>query len=36
MHFETLLEELLRLGGVLASKEPLFMAHSDIIKHNEV
>jgi hypothetical protein len=35
MHFETLLEELLLLGGALASKEPLFAAPSDIVKDNE-
>jgi hypothetical protein len=35
MHFETLLEELLLLGGALALKEPLFAAPSDIVKHNE-
>jgi hypothetical protein len=35
MHFETLLEELLLFGGALASKEPLFVAPSDIVKHNE-
>jgi hypothetical protein len=35
MHFEILLEELLLLGGALASKEPVFAAPSNIVKHNE-
>jgi hypothetical protein len=35
MHFETLLEKLLLFGGALASKEPLFVAPSNIVKHNE-
>jgi hypothetical protein len=31
----SLLEELLLLGVALASKEPLFTAPSNIVKHNE-